>query len=586
MLQLANLVPNPDTMDQWVPRPGSVQLTSFPGFNTPGFISALFVLGDIAYGMIATARNAGKDEPFAYNIATNTFETISGITNANTPTSPATTGDWTPPIIDVIGSKVVVTHPGFAGGGAGFFFGWFDISGFTDNSVTGTTHNSTLIDTLSKNVLQAGWTVGMTITGTNIPAGAFIVSIAANGLSVVISAAATDAVAGKTLTVAGGTATAPLWAAGNTNGQPLASVPVSVKQMAGRAYFAVGKAIQFSDVGSATQITNATQTLIPNNGLAVTALGQLPLSSPITGGIIQAIVVFQGVSAMQIITGDPTTNNLALNTMKVGTGTLSPLSIVSHNDGMAFASPEGMRVVNFSAVVSNPIGDGGTGITTPFIFVISPSRTCGAANAGVIRYSLQDGSDLNQPREEYWFDLTRKVFHGAHTFPADQIQPWQATFVIAPVGVPAKLFQSDPQPNINSVFTENGATMTFVFTTTLLPDNDSGAMNAIIESNIAANYPPQTVAVVTAIDDSGAVLDTVQMSGIGVPNTIWGNFTWGQAPWLGGAGTLRQRAIQWHQPIVFKQGFLQVTGTSLLGLVLGNLYVKYQELGYNNELGP
>ena len=587
MVQLQNLVPNPNTMDTWVPRPGSVLLTEFPGFTTPGFVSALFVIGDIAYGMIASGLHAGKDQPFAYNISTNTFETVSGITAANTPTSPATSGDWVPPIMDVVGSKVVVTHPGFAGGALGFFFGWFDISGFTDASKTGDTHLSTTIDNLSANVLQAGWTPGMTITGAGIPAGTTIVSIAVGGLSLVTSAASTIAAAGVALTVAGGTAVAPLWAAGNTNGNPLLKVPVSVKQLSGRAYFAVGSSLVLSDVGDATQVTNATQVLTPNNGLAITAIGQLPLSSPITGGIIQALVAFQGVAAMQVITGDPTTTDLRINIMKVGTGTLAPLSIVSHNDGMAFISPEGMRVVNFSAVVSNPIGDGGTGITTPFIYAISPSRIAATANADVIRISVQDGSDFGQPHEEYWFDLTRKCFHGAHSFPADQIQPWRATFILAPVGVTGKLFQSDAQPNTSSVYTENGSAITWVFQTSLLPDADGqGNMNCIIESNLAANFPPQTQTTVNALDENETVLDSVIMSGTGAPATTWGSFVWGAAPWLGGAGFFRQRPIQWHVPIVFKQGFIQITGPSLSGLVLGNLYIRYQELGYNIEMGP
>src|SRR5260221_10807687 len=95
---------------------------------------------------------------------------------------PATTGDWQPPIMQVVGSRVIACHPGFAGG-AGSFFGWLDISGFTDNTHTGNTHTSTLVDNLSANVLQAGWQVGMTIPRAGIPANTTIATIAANGLS-------------------------------------------------------------------------------------------------------------------------------------------------------------------------------------------------------------------------------------------------------------------------------------------------------------------------------------------------------------------------------------------------------------------
>jgi hypothetical protein len=124
---LINLIPKPSTRNLWVPRPAQTPITTFSGFTTPGFISALKIIGTRAYGMIASGRNAGKDEPFCYEIEAGTFVTITGITNPNTPTSPATSGDWTPPIIELVGTRLIVTHPGFTGA-AGVFFGWFDLS--------------------------------------------------------------------------------------------------------------------------------------------------------------------------------------------------------------------------------------------------------------------------------------------------------------------------------------------------------------------------------------------------------------------------------------------------------------------------
>ena len=127
MQSLSNLIPDPSTPNLWQCRPASFQLTAFPGFTTPGFISCLKVAGNFAYGMIATGRNAGHDEPFVYNVSTNVFVTVTGtITLATTPQSPATSGAWVPPIMDIIGSKVVLTHQGFAAGTN--FIGWIDIS--------------------------------------------------------------------------------------------------------------------------------------------------------------------------------------------------------------------------------------------------------------------------------------------------------------------------------------------------------------------------------------------------------------------------------------------------------------------------
>jgi len=73
------------------------------------------------YGMVSTTRNPGQDEPFCYNINTNTFTAISGVTPVNTPVSPATTGPWNPPIMALVGTKIIVAHPGFTGAGNAFF---------------------------------------------------------------------------------------------------------------------------------------------------------------------------------------------------------------------------------------------------------------------------------------------------------------------------------------------------------------------------------------------------------------------------------------------------------------------------------
>jgi hypothetical protein len=127
MSSLSNLIPDQTTRSIWVCRPAAIELTDFTGFTTPGAVSVLLGVGTRVYGMLATGRNAGKDEPFSYNTATSTFDTITGVTNANSPTTQATTGAWTPPTIALVGTKIIITHPGFSGG-AGVFFGVLDIA--------------------------------------------------------------------------------------------------------------------------------------------------------------------------------------------------------------------------------------------------------------------------------------------------------------------------------------------------------------------------------------------------------------------------------------------------------------------------
>lgn len=128
MANLTNLIFDPSTPFCFVPRPAGEVISEFPGFSTPGVISAAMVIGTIIYGMIGSAATPTYDQPFAYDIPSNTFLTVSGTQDATTlPLTQATTGFWVPPDMDTTGIYVVVTHPGF-GGGAGPFFGWFDIT--------------------------------------------------------------------------------------------------------------------------------------------------------------------------------------------------------------------------------------------------------------------------------------------------------------------------------------------------------------------------------------------------------------------------------------------------------------------------
>lgn len=115
---------NPELM---VSRPGvGTAVTSFASFITPGVVSVQQTIGNITYGMIQSGANAGKDEPFAWDNANSVFLPITGVTNANTPLTPSSTGPWTPPTISNIGIFVIVTHPGFPGGATKF--GWFDLT--------------------------------------------------------------------------------------------------------------------------------------------------------------------------------------------------------------------------------------------------------------------------------------------------------------------------------------------------------------------------------------------------------------------------------------------------------------------------
>lgn len=128
---MQNLVFDQSNPSCVIPRPGvGTAFTSFAGFTSPTFISCQVVVGNYVFGMVSTGLTAGHDQPFCYNMSTNSFVTISNVTSGNSegrPASPSTTGAWTPPTMAVIGVKIIITHPGYTGSGSNFF-GVIDIT--------------------------------------------------------------------------------------------------------------------------------------------------------------------------------------------------------------------------------------------------------------------------------------------------------------------------------------------------------------------------------------------------------------------------------------------------------------------------
>lgn len=508
MTSLQNLIPDPTTKNVWTCRPAAIQQTAFPGFVTPGFVSAEKVIGTRAYGMIASGANAGHDEPFVYDIPSATFIALTGVTGANTPTSPATVGAWVPPTMDLIGSKLVVTHPGFTGAG-GVMFGWFDLAN---------------------------------------PA-------------------------------------APTWNGGNTATNALPLPPTAVKNFFGRAYYIVPVVAQpglyFSDVLDPLTITTGTNIITFDDNIPLVALGGLPLNNQL-GGIIAALIVFKQNNAYQI-TGDAasTAQPLTKNAMNVAVGTLAPNAVTPTPKGLAFLAVDGVRVIDFKGTISDPIGIAGMGVTVPFINVVTPSRAAAACNAAAFRITVDTSTASGVITNEYWYDINRAVWSGPHTFPAALIQVYASTFIMSAVGINAKLWQSDGVQHSTSTFVENGFQLSFMYQTTVMPDTQTMSELNMLETTINVSGSANNVSyTANFITSDLQVLDTVNLTIAPSGSAIWGSFTWGGASWSLSTSGLTPLPINWHQPIVFRKGSFAFSGFSALGFKIGDLFLRYEQLGY------
>lgn len=628
---LQNLVPAPYNREFFVPRAAALQLTNFPFFTSPATVELQYVAGNRVYGYVASGRFPGRSEPFIYDYIQKAFIPLNGVNGANCPYTAATTGDWIPPTAAQVGGRVMTTHPGFTGA-ASQVMGWFDMTGLASVGITGNTNSTTTVSGFSFNVLQAGWAVGMRISDSanDIATGTTIQAIAANGLSLTLSSAASGSNTGTTFVVQGGTFAQPLYCAGNMNQNPLPAVPVAVANFNGRAYYAVAATLQFSDAGNAVQDSNNPNVQVINfqNGIAVTALAGTPFNN-VLGGITQALLAFQGASNIQQITGDPTTSNLAAQLLAGGTGTLAPntLSFVPNN-GMAFVSPDGLRFVSLTGIVTPALGTQGDGISLAFINALYPSRMAAAWNDDTLRIAVPTaptpGMIWGQATwgkatwgsgsvgsQEYWFHTKLNVWSGTHSFQTSLISAANATggFIISSAAVGAALWSSNAVPTAQDGYFENGLALQCNAVTALLPDNQLMAMNSLNGQSCAIGFASSIGMTVTVefMRENGQVLDNVLVPVSGGTAAVWGYFVWGRANWgtqsaaavwdgfnwaganwgeqtASGSGQLTasysQYAIYWNQPLVFKQGSLGVSFQAGPGALMGNVYLRIEPLSY------
>ncbi len=502
MSSLQNLVPDPSTKGIYVPRPAAIKKTSFGGFTTPGFVSCLFVVGDLAYGMIASGKNAGKDEPFIYDLNAAAFIAITGVTNAKSPTSPATTGTWVPPTMAVVGTKVIVTHPGFDG--ITYFIGWLDIS----------------------------------------------------------------------------TPASPVWDAGNTTTNALPARPAAVFSFNSRAWYAVNNTVWWSATLTPLTITNATDFLTMGDTTPVVALSGMPLLNT-QGGIVQSMFAFKNSTLFQV-TGDITNSPTPLisQAIQAGVGTYAPLSITPTNEGLAFISTHGLRVITENGQVGPVIGGNGSGIAQPFINAAVPSRICAAHNVDTTRITTQNQFIPSVPVQDWWYNTDLESWSGSHTFPASLIQPWRDTFLMTPVGVTASLWQSDTLPQETSSYIENGNQLVLGYAMPTSTLTGTMNMNAVIETSIGIQFSEVGGTLnFTALDENGGILDVCSKT-VTVSAAIWDVFTWGSGLWGGTVLDYQQLRVPWNVPIVFNQMIFAVNGDAVTGFKIGSLFMRYQVTGY------
>ncbi|MCI0564283.1 MAG: hypothetical protein MN733_37900, partial [Nitrososphaera sp.] len=342
MAFLQNLVPAPDSAQQWVPRPAATLLpgsnTTLPGGFSTGFVSCMIVVGDRVYGMMASDRSAGKDEPFCYDILGGVYRTITGITTANTPTSPLTTGVWTPPHAELIGTRIIITHTGYSGTGTNFF-GQINIANPTSLSYSS---NNTTTNTLPS---------------------------------------------------------VPVWVSQFNNRAYYYCNPPNAQPAL--LLSDILTPLTRSNTASAYTLTLDDNVLLLCGGVfSVTTQfgGQTAALFVFKRGGSQIYMIKGDPAATSTSTGFEV-GPIAISKLHVSTGTFASNTVTATPQGLSFMSPDGLRMINFDGQVSPPIGANGQGKVFPFLATLEPTRIVSACNGSEIRISSADSSVIGSPTQ-------------------------------------------------------------------------------------------------------------------------------------------------------------------------------------------
>ena len=569
--QLTNLVFDQSNPELLISRPGVTQLANLnDAFTSPGFISIQAAIGTRVYGMVATSRNPGNDEPFCYDTATRAFVPISGVTATNTPASPANFGDWTPPTIANVGTMIIITHPGFPGGGAGTWGG------------------------------GALW-AGGALWGSGVGVKVFGVIDITNPA-------------------------APAWNAFNTGINGLPAIPQAVANFNNRAYFAVANQVFYTDeLTNPPVITNASQFLVIGDQQPVNALAGLPIQTT-SSGVVQALTVFKTTQVWQI-TGDTAFGNLSLNYMSLNIGANAPRSVAQSPYGLYFSSSGGPYTLDLLGTLrplTHSLQEIEPDVQAPFENAQTPTRWAAAYNSTVYRVCGPTLIRGSQVTNDYWFDEHKRRWNGPHTFTYDCASAIGGYFVLSSVNNPGLLMQSFTQQNLSFVETDLDSQNSVTLLSSTFPKVGDMFMKQVAESQIELAASGGAITYfITALDEQGNVLGTAQIS-VTDSGAKWGAFVWGdgtlwtetnkwgggalwgavatvwgagaswgdpvyytQAP--GGSGALWGAGAQdiphtfpvpWPAPLVFEKMALQITAQASAEVGIGTFYARYQRTGY------
>jgi hypothetical protein len=596
---LNNIVADPSTKNIWTLYPNITKIVDFSALSSPGIGACFIVVGNYIYGLLQSSLNSGKDEVYAYSINPTSYATTNlTVYNVNSNNSPTSQGNSPayPATMTLVGSTIWVTHMGFNGGG-GYYIGFLDIS-IPNQPVwrAGNLNQTGAITAFGTLTGGSGYASGGTQTffgvpltgGTGTLANATVFVTAGVVTRVAINSPGSAYTVGDSLSASNanlggsGTGFAIVVAATQTTGAiQLTTIPSWGAQFYERAWLGINPttgipSVIYSDILK-TGCTNANQALTFNDNLITVGAGGLGLNNQL-GGVVQSLMIFKGSSYIVQITGDAALSTLSVNSIPTSTGTTAVRSIVGTPIGLAFVSPDGVRIIDFNARVSDPVGANGEGVTVPFVYSnnLFPQSTNSGFNRGVLRVTVNTAVTIGglSSNLEFWYDQTRKSWSGPHGTSAGastQYQSYQDVFIFQPIepnNVLAPLY-------LSSVYEHTAAPISYTWSyqTAMLPNDQQMSQMEITELQIVMSASTAlTGFTVNILDQDGNVIATSSVT----PNPSTTPSTSGLYP----------RQVTFTSPVVVNRFAIQVTGTTgdTIDQRFGDIYIRVRDLDYLQEL--
>ena len=210
-----------------------------------------------------------------------------------------------------------------------------------------------------------------------------------------------------------------------------------------------------------------------------------------------------------------------------------------------------------------PVGYGGAGKTSPFVYASPQSRIAGAYNASTLCFGLFNSATQNT--ETWVYDITRQCWHGPHTFPVGLIDSLGNSFLVSPyTSTPVTgLYNFSLVPTSASSYTELGASMQCVATSALVPDrNDMNELSAVRSLAYFGVPAGGNLYNVSIQDVNGNVLGS---------SAIYTGYTESAATFLAPFD------ITWPNPLVFNMASVSVSTTAVAGVRLGSLQLPVSQ---------